>query len=346
MTVTELMERVKAEMTGDAKADYQRLSEIAQEYKREENAGELLEAIANFAFDMLPSDTRDEMKERTFVREMRMDRAFAEALKMIRENKSEEAEALLAEISGKIRKYFEQGEQRWFCFRNPFEYHVYRYYNPDDTGFDRAPFDFTNYLQTYAFVLLNNGKGLAALQALDRAVALNPVSVDPRFEQTEIYKLMRMPEKLLENCRETIRFATTASTFARVAADMGYYCTLKENLQDAAVFFFDSLRFVSSSDVEAELQDTIRRMQLGGKLFAPPSKGQILDAYEKYGVMQPPNSELVNLAITLADSAKEHQRPELEGLFIRYAYDMTNAEQFKARLEAIDAKIAEMKEEP
>ena len=239
MTVTELMERVKAEMTGDAKADYQRLSEIAQEYKREENAGELLEAIANFAFDMLPPDTRDEMKERTFVREMRMDRAFAEALKMIREDKSEEAEALLAEISGKIRKYFEQGEQRWFCFRNPFEYHVYRYYNPDDTGFDRAPFDFTNYLQTYAFVLLNNGKGLAALQALDRAVALNPVSVDPRFEQTEIYKLMRMPEKLLENCRETIRFATTASTFARVAADMGYYCTMKENLQDAAVFFFD-----------------------------------------------------------------------------------------------------------
>ena len=345
MTVTELMERVKAEMTGDAQADLRRLSEIAQEYKHEENAGELMEAIANFAYEILPEDTRAEMEASTFVRGMRMDKAFAEALKLIRADQSKEAESLLAEIASTIHKHFMNGEKKWFCFRNPFEYHVYRMYHPEDTGFDRAPFDFANYLQTYAFVLLNNGNGLAALQMLDRAIACNPVSVDPRFEQTEIYKLMRMPEKLLQSVQETIRLSTTASNFARCAADMGYYCTMKENLHDAAIFYFDSLRFVFSADVESELQDTMHRMQLSGQLFAPPTKGQILDVYEKYGVMQPPNSDLVNLALTLADSAKQHGRLRLEGLFMRCAYDMTNAEQFKARLDDIDARIAEADED-
>lgn len=345
MTVTELMERIKTEMTGDVQADLKRLSEIAQEYKREENAGELLEAIANYAYELLPEDTRAEMTEATFVRGMRMDKAFADALQMLREDKAKEAEALLGEISGKIRKHFETGEKRYFCFRNPFEYHVYRFLNPDDTNFDRAPFDFTNYLQTYAYALLNSGNGLAALQVLDRAIALNPVSVDPRFEQAEIYKLMRMPEKLLQNTQETVRYCTSAGTFARIAANMGYYCALKENLPDAAIFYFDSMRFDPTPAAESELQDTMHRMKLSGQIFAPPTKGQILDVYEKYGVMQPPNSDLVNLALTLADSAKQHERIELEGLFMRYAYDMTNAEQFKARLDDIDARMAEMKAE-
>lgn len=345
MTVNELMERVRQEMTGDAKADLKRISEIAQEYKKEENAGELMEALAQFAVEMLPEDTRRQMEESTFVRGVRMDRAFSNALQMIRESKTAEAEALLSEIASKIQTHFAEGGKKWFSFRNPFEYHMYRLFYPEDTQFDRAPFDFANYLQTYAYVLLNNGRGLAALQMLDRAIAFNPVSVDPRFEQAEIYKLMRMPAKLLEVTRETARLGTAPQVFARTAANMGYYCMLMEQLQDAAVFYFDSLRFVSAPANESELQDTIHRMQLSGTLFAPPSKGQILDVYEKYNVQQPPNSDLVNLALTLAGSAHQHARFELEGLFLRTAYDMTNSDEIREKIEQLEKAIEIMKSE-
>lgn len=344
MTVAELMERIKTEMSGDAKTDLHRLSEIAQEYKKEENAEELMEAIANYAYEILPADTREQMEASTFVRGMRMDKAFATALQMIREDKNDEAESLLGAISDTIREHFE-GEKKWFSFRNQFEYHMYRHFNPDDTQFDRAPFDFANYLQTYAFVQVNNGHTRAALETLGRAQKFNPMSVDVRFEQAEIYKLMQMTQMLHTCCRDTMLLSTSGSCYGRVCANMGYFCSLTGDLSSAAIFNFESMKFAPNKAIDIELQDVLRRMKTFGQSFAPPTKGQILDTYEKYGIPQPPNDDLVNLALTLADSAEQYGRLELEGLFLRYAFDMTHNDDIKARLDDLDKRIAAAKAE-
>gem|GEM_PF-115595 len=345
MTVNELMEQIRMEMSGDAQTDLHRLSEIAQQYKKEENAAELMAAIADYAVEMLPESTRQEMYDTTFVRNKRMDQAFADALDMIRNDQWNEAEVLLGEIAEKIRVYFEEDEKKWFCFRNQFEYHMYRLYYPEDTVFDRAPFDFSHYLQVYAYVLFQNKKTKAALAAIDRAIAFNPVSIDVRFEQAEIFKFMRLQKQLLECCQASLRISTTASCYARVLGNMGYYCTLVGDLHSAGVFYFESLKFQQNKGIEIELQDVLRRMKTFGQTFAPPTHGQIIDAYEKYGMNPPPENDLVNLAVTLGNLAREHGRTDLEGLFFRTAYDMTQDAEMLARLEEIDKQIAEREKE-
>lgn len=339
MTTTELIAQVRLAMTGDLQQDMQYIRGLASQYKGEENGAELTAALAEFAFTLMPRDAQEQMRKTTFVRDMRMDKAFHTAMEMIRENQLEEAEKLLAEISEKIRVHFEETDKKWFSFRNPFEYHMYRYYYPTVTEFDRAPFDFAHYLAMYGYVLLENHKVRDAVKAVERGIRFNPVNADVRFELAEIYKFSGTPDKLLAVTKETLRICTNAPRIARTLCNMGYYCVLKREYYDAAVFYFQSLRFEPRKPVEFELHDVVRRLQSMGQKFDPPTNGQVLDTFEKYGMSPPPNSDLVNLAVTLGNSAHDHRQPQLEGLFFRVAYDLTNDPRFKEVLDRVDAEL-------
>jgi len=339
MTIEELKEKIQAECTGDAKTQLNYLTQLARDVRREPNAAELSEAIAKHAYSVMPEEARAEMERTTMINGKRLDRVYHEALELVDHGKVSEAAPMLAALSDKIAECFE-GEKKWFSFRNPFEYHVFREFYPVEKEFDRAPFDFSHYLTLYGFVLIELHDLEKAEAALNRAIKFNPVATEPKFELCELYKLTGRDPKILEISRETMRYCTTADRIARVLCNLGFYCADIGDLYSAAVYYFESLRFEPSKQVEAELQDTVRRMNQAGAKFAPPTKGQVLDTYEKYRIIQPPNSELINLAIALAEAARKENRPELEGLFVRVCWDLTRNEEFKTRLDFIDKEIA------
>ena len=295
-------------------------------------ANSLFEDNAEYGFGMVPPEAREEMEKRTFINGKRMDAAFGEALALVRANKIEEAAAILSVISEKIEQYFEDTDPKFFCFRNPFEYHMYRMLYPEDTAFERAPFDFAKYLDLYGFVLLEQKKTREARSVLLRAQKFNPVSADARFELAELCKFAHNQEELLRVCQETLPLCTTADRMARVLANMGFYCYVAQDLYSAAVFYFESLRFAPSQPVEMELQDVLRRMKTFGQKFAPPTHGETIDVYEKYGLTPPPNSDLVNLAVTMIGQAKK---------FNRCAFDLTNDQRFKDEMERLAAEKRE-----
>ena len=344
MNVTELMAQIRSEMTGDLKKDMQHLSDIADDLRREPNAEELLAAVSDYAFKLMPDQTRDQLREMTFVGDRRMDQAFEAALKLVDAQKYTEAETILRAISAKIEKYFENQDPKFFSFRNPFEYHMYRQFYPDDTVFERAPFDFAHYLQLYGYVLIEANKYREAELVLDRSVKFNPVSADMRFERAELFKLTDNMPKLIEECRETLRLCTTPDRIARTLANTGFYCYKTNDFFSAAVFYFESIRFQPNKGVEFELQDVVKRMNSFGQKFAPPTNGQILDAYEKYALTKQPSTELVNLALTLAQSAHDMQEKELEGVFLRTAYDLTNDAKMKEQLDELAAEVQQDKQ--
>lgn len=341
MNVTELMAQIRTEMTGDLEKDIQHLQDVATDLHKEENSKELLEAVAEYAFSLMPDNARDKMVEMTFVNGKRMDQVYGEAVKLLESGDTDGSAALLSAISDKIAEKFEGGSVKWFSFRNPFEYHMYRYLYPDDTVFDRAPFDFAKYLAMYGYVLLEQRKALDAEKAIERAIKFNPVGADIRFELAEINKFAHNQERLLKVCQDTLPLCTTADRYARVLANMGFYCYVASDYDSAAVFYFESLRFEQSKAVELELQDVLHRMKTFGMKFAPPTHGKIIDTYEKYGLTPPPDSRMVNLALTLADSARQHGRIDLELMFLRTAYDMTHEAAFRERMETVAAELQE-----
>ncbi len=339
MTADELLKQIESEMTGDPQADIHYIHTLSDTLKKEENAEELLSVLADYAFKLLPDEQKKYMLEATFVRDMRMDKAFSVALQYISEDKMNEAEALLSEISDKIHEHFEQGDIKWFSFRNPFEYHLFRTYYPTMTEFERAPFDFAHYLTIYGYVLLEQRNLPAAAKAVERGIAFNPVNADFRFELAEICKFGGDAKSLMNVNLDTLRVCTSADRIARALCNMGYYCNMVGDYFSAAVFYFESVRFSPSKAVELELQDVVKHMKALGQKFNPPTNGQVLDTYEKYGIQPPPNDNIVELAIKLGEQAHEYNRPELEGLFYRVAYDLTREPKFKEILTRIDEQL-------
>lgn len=346
MTVDELMKQVEAQMTGDAEADIKKINEIAADLKKEPNVEELVSALADRAYQLLPPEKQKYMQEATFVDGVRMDKAFHNAMEALKANNLDEAERILALISNTIHEHFEQGDTKWYSFRNPFEYHLFLEFYPTIREFERAPFDFAHYLTMYGYVLLEQKKSPAiAAEAVERGIAFNPVNADYRFELAEICKFGNTPDNLLHVCQDTLRVCTSADRIARTLCNMGYYCNMIGAYQDAGTFYFESIRFKQSKAVEFELQDVVKHMKALGQSFVPPTHGQILDCYEKYGLVIPPNDDVVNLAITLGESAQEYNRPELVGLFYRIAYDLTNEPKFLAIVKAMDEKIRQSKQQ-
>ena len=344
MNVTELMAQIRTEMTGNPEKDILHLQNIATDLRNEENAPELLSAIAEFAFNMMPENARKQMIETTFVGGKRMDQAFGEAAELVNAGKMDEADEILTEISDKIAEHFEDKNPKWFSFRNPFEYHMYRFFYPDDTVFERAPFDFAKYLGLLGYVKLEKQDVVAAQVAIERAIKFNPVGADIRFELAEINKFAQNAQQLLRVNQETLPLCTSADRIAHVLSNMGFYCTLTGAFQDAAVFFFESIRFSRTKEVELELEDVLKRMKTFGQKFTPPTHGQTIDTYEKYGLDVPPNSNLVNLALTLASTARDHGRLDLQGMFLRTALDLTNDAGIRAQLEQVAGEIKEARE--
>ena len=343
MNVSELMALIHTEMTGDPEKDIAHLQEIAADLRKEDNAVELLTALTEYAFNMMPESARAEMVEKTFVNGKRMDQVFGEAADLINAGKTDEAEEKLRAISDKIAEQFEDKDPKWVSFRNPFEYHMHRFFYPDETVFERAPFDFAHYLAVYSFVLVEQKKVREAEKAIRRAIKFNPVGSDIRFELAEICKFAQNQEQLLRTCQETLPLCTTSDRIARVLANMGFYCNVAGEFADAAVFYFESQRFHQSEEVALDLQDVLRRMKTFGIKFAPPTRGQAIDTYDKYGLPVPPNGDLVNLALTLADSAHDHGRLDLESHFLYTAYAMTNNADIRTRLDRVAAEMQEQR---
>ena len=337
MNVPELMTQIRLEMTGDLKKDMEYLTTLAEDLRKEPNADELTKAVMDHAFSIMPEDVRKDMEDRTMIGGKRMDLVYRDALALVDAKKMSEAKELLAALSDKIAQYYEGGDPKYFSFRNPFEYHMYRHFYPEDTNFDRAPFDFSAYLSLYGYVLIEERDIPAARKVLLRAQKFDPVSADARFEMAELCKLANNMPDLLKVNQETLPLCTSADRMARVLANMGYYCYVTQDFYSAAVFYFESVRFAPSKAVEFELQDVVRRMNTFGQKFAPPTKGQTLDVYEKYSMKQPPNSELVNLAVVMIQQAHKYNRTDLEAFFNRCAYDLTNDPQFREAMERIAA---------
>ena len=170
MTVNELKEKIQAECTGDIQKDIQYLLELSRTLRTEPNADELNKAVFEHARSITPKDILAEMDRTTTVDGKRLDMMYGEALALADQNKFAEAEPILAAISDKIAECYE-GEKKWFSFRNPFEYHMYREFFPLETNFDRAPFDLSRFLSLYGFVLMELHKLTEAEAALKRAIS-------------------------------------------------------------------------------------------------------------------------------------------------------------------------------
>ena len=336
--VNDIIDEIKKGLTGEARKDSLYLQEQAIKYKDHENANEIMKILSDMTFDLLPDDKKELLKNAVFIDGKRIDQVFNAADKLVREKKLEGAVKLLKKIEAQADKYFADNDKcNQFSFRNPFDEYLYTNIYKPEKRYERTPFDFCTYLTSLGYLLIELHRPQEALPVLEKAIKYNPVNVETRFELAETYKLLFKPAMLLECVKNTLPIASTPEYIARCYCNLGYYCIETRDYDSAVCFYYESLLYAPNDAVTGELRHIGMRT---GKKINPPTRKNVLDAFEKYQIKNGPDQDLVNIAYSLGEYCVEHNsRPEEALFYYGIVYGLTRNEDIKKKIDELNGKI-------
>jgi tetratricopeptide (TPR) repeat protein len=265
---------------------------------------------------------------------MRLDEYHQKIVALIEEKKAVQALPLAEKLYNKIvQEYAPTETAKFVSLRNPFEDNLCQILFKDDKVLNRTPFDFSSFITTYAYLLVETGSNIDAIPVLETAIEYNPVDVAPRFELCEVYKLIRNKRMVIEVSRDTLKIASSPVAIARCYANIGYILTSFADFEDAGVFYTASIMFAPNSAVPLEMKHL---SDLKGSPIMRPTHQQLINTMKKYDIDFGPDKTVIEVCAQLSSyflSRKDYPNA-LQAL--KMTYNLTRDEHVKDLILKID----------
>lgn len=342
--VNNIIEEIKKNLTGDLIEDATYINNEAVKYSHHENAEEILQALSDLTFEIMPEDKKQYIRETMLIGDKRVDQVFNEANNLFKERKFKESTELMKKIEEKADNFLKNLENRnLYSFRNRFDEYLFRELFKPEGDFGRTPFDFCMYLTAYGYILVEMNNGKDAVPILEKAIKFNPVNIGPRFELAETYKMLHEPAKLLYTIKDTLPIASSPEEIARCYCNLGYYCIEIKDYDSAVAFYYTSLLYAPNDNVTGEIQHIA---MLKGKQIDPPTKSDIEKAFSKYKIKEGANPVVINMAYSLGEYCVEHNAHPQESLYYySIVYNLTRDEKIKEKLDKLVEQARALAEE-
>lgn len=283
---------------GDSPEENEKILKREGEKFAHEGDLDSLKAVGELILENMPEERRNEVNRLTHIDGMRLDEMYSKIVGLINEKKPLEALPLAERLYKKITlEYAESETAKFVSLRNPFEDNLCQFLFKQDKTLNRTPFDFAAYITTYAYLLIETGANIDAIPVLERAIEYNPVDVGPRFELTEVYKIIRNKKMVLETTRQTLAVASSPTAIARCYANVGYTLTDFGDYEDAVIFYVASTMFSANPAISLEMQHVA---DLKGTPVVMPSRDKIIKTMEKYDINFGPDQKVIDTAAQLA----------------------------------------------
>ncbi|MBR4627651.1 MAG: tetratricopeptide repeat protein [Ruminococcus sp.] len=297
MSYNEILDELRAKLTGTPEENDDFLRREAQRFASEGNS-DGFEAASELLLESMPEAKRNEIKRITHVDGVRLDKLYLQILQLMKEDKYVEAKSLAERLYKKITVEFKETDtEKFVSFRNPFEDQIYHVvYKPEKT-LRRAPYDFAEYITSYAYIIFETGSPLDAIPILEKAAEFNPVDCGPKFELAEVYKILKNRKRLQEVTRETLHVASSPAAIARCYANMGYSLTDAGEFEDAAAFYVASVMMAPNPAIPRELQHLA---DLKGSPIVRPEHDRIVEVLKKYDMEFGPHPDVIRVCAELS----------------------------------------------
>lgn len=298
MAENKILEELRAKLTDSLEENNKFLRSEAERFVAENNrAG--IEAATQLLIEIMPQEQKEEIERLTHIDGKRLDEVHDEIMKLIKEKNLNEAKILAERLYKKIIIEYREGDKaRFVSLRNPFEDNLYQLkYKPDDKVLNRTPFDFGTFITTYAYILVETGSPLDAIPVLEKAMEYNPLDCGPKFELTEVYKLLKNKRMVIETTKETLKVASSPIAIARCYANVGYALTDMGEYDDAATFLTASVMFAPHPAIPSEMRDLAQRK---GSPIKKPDRDEIIATMKKYDIPFGPNEDVISVAAKLS----------------------------------------------
>lgn len=344
MSYNDIKAELEAKLTGTEDEKDAFLRQEAAKYASEGNV-DGFEAANDLLLANMPEAKRKEIIRITHVDGVRLDKLYLQITQLMKEKKSVEAKSLAERLYKKITVEFKETDtEKFVSLRNPFEDNLYQLlYKPEKT-LRRAPFDFAEYLTSYAYLILETGSPLDAIPILEKAIEFNPVDCGPKFELAEVYKLLKNRRRLQEITQETLHVASSPAAIARCYANMGYSLTDAMEYEDAAAFYVASVMMYPNAAIPYELQHLA---DLKGSPIIRPEHEQVVEVLQKYDMELGPHPDVVSVCAKL--SAHYLQENDIPNALhaMKMTYILTLDENVKSLILKLDPsakRLAELNE--
>ena len=338
MAYKEIYDELKAKLTDDKAANETMLRKEVERFIKEENR-EGIDAAGALIMENMPEEKRNEIIRITHIDGERMDNIYKKVDEYLNAKNINEAKKLAEKLYKKITVEFKEGEKAKFVsLRNPFEDELYQFlYKPEKT-LNRTPFDFCQYISTYAYILVETGDPLTAIPVLEQAQEFNPVDVGPKFEMAEIYKLIHNKARLIEVSRETMKVASSPVAIARIYANVGYILTEFGEYEDALAFYTASAMMAPSPVIPREMQHLA---DLKGSPVTYIGKDKVKEILEdKYDIHFGPDPDVIRVASELAAVFIKNQDLPNALQALKLTYNLTLDENIKKMIFKYDPTAA------
>lgn len=297
MDKNDILKELEGKLGNSPEEDDKVLKAQAEKYAKEGNV-EALNIVGEMILDSMPDERKKEIERLTHIDGVRLDKMYESIVELIKERKIVEAIPLAERLYKKITlDYAPTDKAKFVSLRNPFEDNLCQLLFKDDKILNRTPFDFSAYITTYAYLLVETGANVDAIPILEKAIEYNPVDVGPRFELCEIYKIIRNKKMVLETTRETLKIASSPVAIARCYANVAYTLVDYGEYEDAGVFYTASIMFAPNPAIPLEMKHLT---DLKGSPIQRPSQKKMIDTMKKYDIEYGPDKKVIEVAAQLS----------------------------------------------
>ena len=346
MNYEEIMQKVTSGLTGNPEADGKYLLAQMDEYKMHELAQEVARGIGRLLYEVLPAEKREEMDRLIGNNRIGVDAAIEEAEFQIHKKNFSRAleilESLIKKVeddNGELTMFRDDTVSEYHCFRNIFEEILYKeMFKPERTVRQMSE-DFSHLYFVYGNLLFELKRYDEAVVALKKAIRINPIAAEARFELAEISKVKGDWEDFLKQTIQCLTVAYSGVNVGRCYRNIGYYFIEQQNYDAATAIYFLSMHFDQQSQM-AQSQ-LLYIQQVTGKQAQPPSNEEIGRIFKQYGIPSGANELVLGIAAGLGRSAKEQGHFDAARFFFSILYDLTYDEEVKGWIESLPASESE-----
>ena len=297
MAKKDILEELRSKLGDSPEENAAFLKKETERFIKEGNA-EGIEAAGTLILENMPQNQKDEIERLTQIDGRPLNEIYDEVVKLINDKKITEAKPIAEKLYKKIITDYPQTEKSKFVsLRNPFEDNFYQLKFKPEQVLNRTPFDFAEYITSYAYLLVETGSPLDAIPVLEKAIEYNPVDCGPYFELAEVYKLLKNKRQVIETTKKTLELASSPVAIARCYANMGYILTDMGEYDDAAAFYTASVIFAPHPMIPYEMQALANKK---GSPIVRPEREQIVEAMKKYDIEFGPNEDVVSVCAQLS----------------------------------------------